>query len=98
MSPPQVNNYTIKVLKDSEVGKISNNELKTTMIKVINDIKEDMYKLLNEFKEYTNKQQNQLKENSNIQICEIKNRMQDIKEKFNKHIEILKKIKLKFWK
>jgi hypothetical protein len=46
-----------------------------------------MFKNLNEFKENTNEQPNK-----------IRKTMQDMKEEFNKDTEILKKIKLNFWK
>jgi hypothetical protein len=46
-----------------------------------------MYKDLNEFKESKIKQLNK-----------IRMTMQDIKEEFSEDIEILKKIKWKFWK
>jgi coenzyme F420-reducing hydrogenase alpha subunit len=49
--------------------------------RVFNEIKEDIHKHLNELKENTNKQLN-----------EIRKTRQDMKEKFNKDIEILKKL------
>jgi hypothetical protein len=39
MSPPKVNNSTIKNLNDSEVDEISNNKFKR-MIRIINEIKD----------------------------------------------------------
>jgi hypothetical protein len=47
MSPPKVNNSTIKDLNNSEVDEIPNNELKGMKIRMINKIKEDMYQHLN---------------------------------------------------
>jgi hypothetical protein len=47
MSPPKVNNSTIKDLNSSEVDEIPNNELKGMKIRMINKIKEDMYQHLN---------------------------------------------------
>jgi hypothetical protein len=47
MSPPKVNNSTIKELNNSEEDEIANNELKRTMIRMINEIKKDMYKQTN---------------------------------------------------
>jgi hypothetical protein len=41
-SPPKVNNSIVKDLRDSEVDEISNNELNTMMIRVINEIKDDV--------------------------------------------------------
>jgi hypothetical protein len=38
----KVNNSTIKGLRDSEVDEISNNELNTMMIRMINEIKDDV--------------------------------------------------------
>jgi hypothetical protein len=40
ISLPKVNNSTIKELNDSEADRISNNELKRKMIRIINEIKE----------------------------------------------------------
>jgi hypothetical protein len=37
-------------------------------------------------------------ENMNKQLNEIRKTMQDMKEEFNKDIEILEKINLRFWK
>jgi hypothetical protein len=42
ISPPKVNNSTIKDLNNSEMDEISNNEPKRTMIRMINKNKEDM--------------------------------------------------------
>jgi hypothetical protein len=47
MSPPKVNNSTIKELNNSEEDEIANNEFKRTMIRMINEIKKDMYKQTN---------------------------------------------------
>jgi hypothetical protein len=52
--PPKVNNSTAKDLNNSDMGKISNNELRR-IIRIISKIKEEMCKLLNEFKETINK-------------------------------------------
>jgi hypothetical protein len=60
------------------------------MARITNEIKEDMCKQRNEFKEDTNKQLTEHKENSNKQLNEKKT-MLDMKEEFNKIIEILKK-------
>jgi hypothetical protein len=65
------------------VGKISNIEFKKN--DMIKEIEQDMYKHLNEFKENINDQLNVIKT------------MQEMKEKFNKYIEILKKINLRYW-
>jgi hypothetical protein len=54
---------------------------------MINEIKEDMNKYLKEFQENTNKEVNK-----------IRKIMKDMKKGFGKDIEVLKKIKLKFWK
>jgi hypothetical protein len=40
----KINNHWVSDLNDNEVDKISNNELKRMMIRMINEIKEDMYK------------------------------------------------------
>jgi uncharacterized Fe-S cluster-containing protein len=83
MTPQKVNNPTIKDLNYSEVGKISNIEFKKN--DMIKEIEQDMYKHLNEFKENINDQLNVIKT------------MQEMKEKNNKYIEILKKINLRYW-
>lgn len=55
MTPPNVNNSTIKDLNDSEAAKTSKNELKRAMIQMVKEIKEDMYKHLNEYEVNTSK-------------------------------------------
>jgi ribosome recycling factor len=68
------------------VGEISNIVFKRMIIRIINEMKKDMYKYLNKFKESTHEE-----------INEIRETMQGIKG-YNKDTEILKDIKLKFWK
>jgi hypothetical protein len=53
--------------------------------------KENRNKWLNEFKENTRNQLNDLKENTNKQLNEIRETIQDMKWKFNRDIESLKK-------
>jgi uncharacterized Fe-S cluster-containing protein len=65
MSPTKINNSTMKDLNDNQENEISNNELKTAIIRMGNKIEEDMYMHLNIFKEDTNKQ---LNESKTIQI------------------------------
>jgi hypothetical protein len=55
----------MKDLNDNQENEISNNELKTAIIRMGNKIEEDMYMHLNIFKEDTNKQ---LNESKTIQI------------------------------
>jgi hypothetical protein len=57
--------FTINDLNDCEEEEISNNELKRTVIKMINKIEEDMCKHVNEFKEDADRQLNELKEIAN---------------------------------
>jgi hypothetical protein len=63
MSPPKVNNSTIKDLNNSELYEISNNELRRTLTRTVNKIKEP-----ESFKKDTNKQLNGFKKNSNKQL------------------------------
>jgi hypothetical protein len=83
VSPPKVNNCTIKILNDSEMDEISNS--KEQWGRMFNKVKEDMYKLW--------------KNSTTIQInCKVKwGNLQNIKGEFNKDMEILKKMNLKFW-
>jgi hypothetical protein len=52
MSPPEVNNSTIRDLNDSEMDEILNNKLKRTMLRMTNEIKEHMLRMINEIKEH----------------------------------------------
>jgi hypothetical protein len=51
MTATKDNNPTIKNLNDIEPGKISNNEFKRMMIRMIGKIKKDIYKHIHEFKQ-----------------------------------------------
>jgi predicted transcriptional regulator len=98
MRKTKVNNSPLKNLNDSEIDENTSNEPKRTMVRIINEIKEDIYKHFNELQKDTNQQLNEFKKNSNKHLNEIWKTIQDVKEEVNKNREILRKIKLKFWK
>jgi hypothetical protein len=88
MTPPRVNNSTVRDTNDSEVDESLDKEFKRMIIIMIKESKETMSKCLNEFQGYANKQ-----------LSEIRKIMQKMKEKFYKVLDTQKKkIKSKFWK
>jgi ElaB/YqjD/DUF883 family membrane-anchored ribosome-binding protein len=58
-------------------------------IRMINKTKENMYKHLKEFKDDPSKKLKKLKENTNKTLTKTRKTMQDMKQAFNKDIEIL---------
>jgi hypothetical protein len=72
-------NYTVTITKVKWVKPQKKNF--KMIVRMINGIKEDTNKCLNEFHE-----------NSNIELNKIKKASKDMKEEFNKEIEILEKV------
>jgi hypothetical protein len=62
------------------------------------DSKIVIIRMINDSKEAMNAQQNKFQKNTDKLLKEIRNTMKSRKEKFNKDIDTLKNIKLKFWK
>jgi gas vesicle protein len=77
---PSKANSTTKDPNACVEEEISNEELKKTIVKMINDLKEETQKLIFDLRENVNKQLNELKENTNKQMNEIKQTIQDMKD------------------
>ena len=75
--------------EDLEIGKLSENEFKIAIIKILNEVKGNIQKQVNEFWTYFTKEIETIKKNQS-EILEMKNTMDQIKQNMdslNAHVD-----------